>query len=174
MRAKTKGCALLVAAFLLAGTGAAGSPQKKDYLSGIEADKIRDAEGPSKRIKLFLEFAGDRLKKLQYELARPSADQRRPERLNGLLNAYAGCLDDAAELIELGREKQQDVHAGIKEMQAKAKEFLTYLQEVSTNGPERDSYKETLDDAIEATKDALAEASKAAKEVAPPPVRRRN
>src|SRR3989442_6741076 len=100
MRAKTKGCALLVAAFLLAGTGAAGSPQKKDYLSGIEADKIRDAEGPSKRIKLFLEFAGDRLKKLQYELARPSADQRRPEPLNSLPNPYTSCQIDLLTRIE--------------------------------------------------------------------------
>src|SRR5437879_10706788 len=125
MRAKTKGCALLVAAFLLAGTGAARSPQKKDYLSGIEADKIRDAEGPSKRIKLFLEFAADRLKKLQYELARPSADQRRPERLNGLLNAYAGCLDDAAHLVDVGQDQQRAVHARNKDMHQKRQDAAT-------------------------------------------------
>ena len=34
---------------------------EKDYLSTIEADKIRDAESPNERIKLFLEFADDRL-----------------------------------------------------------------------------------------------------------------
>lgn len=174
MRARTTGSCLILAAIFVAGTAFAAAQAKKDYLSGIEADKIRDAETPSQRIKLFLEFAADRIKKLQYELSRPAeGDRRRSERLNGLLNAYTGCVDDAAELIELGREKQEDVREGIKEMQAKAKGFLTQLQGLAANGPELASYKQTLEDAIEATQEALKEAEKAAKEIAPPPVRRK-
>ncbi|MGC2800469.1 MAG: hypothetical protein WCA41_01440, partial [Candidatus Acidiferrum sp.] len=46
---------------VLSARGAA-APQK-DYLSAIEADKIRDAETPSERITLFLSFADDRIKK---------------------------------------------------------------------------------------------------------------
>lgn len=173
MRANTIGCGLLLAALFLAAAGSAGAQQKKDYLSGIEADKIRDAETPSERIKLFLEFAADRIKKLQYELGRPSQDRRRTERLNGLLNSYTGCMDDAAELVQLGLEKQQDVREGIKAMQAKGKEFLAYLEGLSDSGPERDSYKDTLADAVESTRDALKDAEKAGKEIAPPPVRRK-
>ena len=174
MRAKTIPCGLLLAAILAASAGLAEAQQKKDYLSGIEADKIRDAETTSQRIKLFLAFAADRIKKFQYELSRPAGqDRRHAERLNGLLNAYTGCVDDAAELIELARDKQEDIRDGIKEMQAKAKDFLTYLEGLAANGPERASYKETLDDAIEATRDALKDAEKAAKEIAPPPVRRK-
>ncbi len=171
MRAKTFLCGLAMTFLLLAGRLAA--QHQKDYLSGLEADKIRDAETPSERIKLFVAFAADRLKKLQYELARPSEDRRRSERLNALLNSYSGCIDDAAELVELGRDKQTDVHAGIKELQSKSKEFLAYLQELAKNGPERDTYKSTLEDAIESTKDALKDAEKASKEIAPPPVRRK-
>src|SRR5437870_8667669 len=37
----------------------AAAPQK-DYLSALEADKIRDAETPNERIRLFLTFAEDR------------------------------------------------------------------------------------------------------------------
>jgi hypothetical protein len=173
MRARTIGCSLLLAASFLAGAGPLAAQQKKDYLSGIEADKIRDAETSSERIKLFLAFAADRIKKLQYELGRPAEDRRRTERLNSLLNDYAGCVDDAAALIELGREKQEDIREAIKEIQAKAKEFLAYLEGLSTSGPERASYQENLADAIEATQDALKDADKAAKEIAPPPVRRR-
>jgi len=40
----------------------AATPQKKDYLSSVEADKIRDAETVNERIKLFLTYADDRLK----------------------------------------------------------------------------------------------------------------
>ncbi len=173
--AKMLGCGLLTGSLLLSAAVPCAAQQKKEYLSGIEADKIRDAETPSERIKLFLSFAADRLKKFQYELARPPENPRqRTARLNGLLNAYIGCVDDAAELIQLGREKQTDVHAGIKEMQSKGKEFLTYLEDLAKPGPERDTYQSNLDDAIEGTRDAIKEAEKAAKEIAPPPVRRKN
>ena len=47
------------------------SQTQKDYLSSIEADKIREADTPNERITLFLSFADDRIKKLQYELEHP-------------------------------------------------------------------------------------------------------
>jgi len=173
MRAQTVGWSLLLAAWLLAGAGPAASPQKKDYLSDSEADKVRDAESTSQRIKLFLSFAEDRTQKLKYELSHPSPDRRRAERLNSLLNAYIGCVDEAANLIELGRDKQEDIRPGIKEMRTKGKEFLAYLEDLSKNGPERASYQATLDDALEGTRDAIQDAEKAAKEIARPPVRRK-
>jgi len=50
---------------------------------------------------------------------------------------------------------------------------LDTLNKLNEGGPEYDSYKETLQDAIEGTKDALADAEKAAKESTPAPVRRK-
>jgi hypothetical protein len=44
---------------------------------------------------------------------------------------------------------------------------------LNEGGPEYDAYKETLQDAIEGTKDALSDAEKAAKELTPAPVRRK-
>ena len=174
MSARAIRCLLVLLLGLVAADGLC-TPQarKKDYLTSTEADKIRDAETPSQRIKLFVSFAADRLKKFQYELSRSTLDRGRAERLNALLNAYTGCVDDAAELIELCHEKQHDVRDGIKEVQAKGKEFKAYLEQLAGGGPELESYKSTLEDAIEATKEALQDAEKAAKEIAPPPVRRR-
>jgi len=146
---------------------------KRDYLTTLEADKIRDAEQPALRIKLFIEFAADRLKKFHYELARPSSERMRAERLNSLLNAYTGCVDDAAELIDLGRERQDDIRAGIKELQKRTKEFLPQLEKLAAEGTDLALYKDTLEDAIEATRQAQADAEKAAKELAPAPVRRK-
>lgn len=146
---------------------------KKEYLTTLESDKIRDAEEPSLRIKLFLDFAADRLKKFQYELGRPSSERLRAERLNSLLNAFASCVDDAAELVDLGRERQDDIRAGIKEMQARMKEFLPQLEKLAAEGKDLATYKTTLEDAIEATKEAQVDADKAAKEIAPAPVRRK-
>jgi len=159
----------LILCAMLAPAPSAAQAQEKDYLSETEADKIREAMDPSERIRLFLSFASDRIKQFQYELAHPENTVRRGQRLNGLLNAYTGCLDDAVDRIELGVEKQQDVRAGIKEMQARAPEFLVYLKELAAKGPERNLYKATLDDAIAATNDAIRVADEAAQENAPPP-----
>jgi hypothetical protein len=165
------------AALLSCGSACASWPgpqqPKKDYLTETEADKIRDAMLPPERIKLFVSFAEDRLKKFQYELARATPEGRRSEILNSLLNAYSGCLDDAADQIALAQEKQIDIRGPLKSMQSKGKEFLETLNKLNEGGPEYDTYKETLQDAIEGTKDALSDAEKAAKELTPAPVRRK-
>lgn len=163
-------CSLMLAALPAV---RAGTPPQKDYLSSVEADKIRDAETVNDRIKLFLTFADDRLKKFQYELDHPSSN-RHGDMLNSLLNAYVGCVDDAADLIQLGLEKQDNIRLGVDLMAARTKEFLVVLEKLSNDGAEREIYKDNLDDAIEGTRDAMNDAEKAKKKVAPPPVRRKN
>ena len=146
--------------------------QEKDYLSALEADKIRDAETSNERIRLFLSFAEDRLKKFQYEIEHPSSN-RHGELLNALLNAYVGCVDDAADTLQLGIEKQEDIRKGVELMASRTKEFLPILQKYSANAPGLEIYKDNLDDAIEGTQDAMNDAEKAKKKVSPPPIRRK-
>jgi hypothetical protein len=153
---------------------ATAAPQKKEYLSDSEADQIRDAGTTGPRIVLFATFAADRIKKIQYEFAHvDQSDRKRTDRLNSLISSYAGCIDDAADLLDLGIEKQEDIREGVKIMQEKVKEFLPYLQDLATKGFERETYKDNLDDAIEATQDAAKDVEKATREAAPPPVRRK-
>ena len=90
-----------------------------------------------------------------------------------MINAYTGCIDDASDAIELGVDKQQDIRDGIKDMQSHAPEFLAYLKELAAKGQAVEPYKDNLDDAIDATNDAIKVADEAIKENAPPPVRRR-
>ena len=160
---------------MLAATAAAARSQvpEKDYLSAVEADKIRDAETPGDRIKLFLQFADDRLKKFQYELEHP-AQTNHTQMLNYLMNAYVGCVDDAADLMQEGVQKQQNVRAAVDLIASKSKEFLEILKKIQAEGKEIDVYKDNLDDAIEGTQDAINDAEKAKKSVAPPPVRRKS
>ena len=177
MRSITKpGAMLLLASILTAAPAgmANAAPQKKEYLSEAEADKIREAGATGPRIVLFAAFASDRIKKIQYEFAHFDAtDQKRTDRLNRLINGYTGCIDDAADLIEIGIDKQQDIRGGVKALQAGIKEFLPYLQDLATKGQERETYKTNLDDAIEATQDAAKDVEKASKEMAAPPERRK-
>ena len=177
MQILTKPGALLLLACILSAAPAgvaSAAPQKKEYLSEAEADKIRDAGATGPRILLYSKFASDRIKKLQYEFAHFDAtDQKRTERLNGLINSYTGCIDDGADLIGIGIEKQQDIRASLKAFQAGLKDFLPYLQDLAKNGVERETYMENLSDAIEATEDAAKQIDNASKELAPPPVRRK-
>src|SRR4029077_6632910 len=103
---KLRLCILFLSILVFQGVVAARTAfqTQKAHFSGIEADKIRDAETPNERIALFLTFADDPLKKLQYELEHPSQTNH-AEMINSLLNAYVGCVDDAADLIQLGIEK---------------------------------------------------------------------
>lgn len=166
---------LTLAAALSAGLGGAAAAQvvEKDYLSGIEADKIRDAETPNEKIKLFMQFADDRLKKFQYELEHPSQTNH-TQMLNYLMNAYVGCVDDAADLMQEGVEKQLNVRAGVDLIAGKTKEFLETLKKIQAEGKEIEVYKENIEDAIQGTQDAINDAEKAKKSVAPPPVRRKS
>jgi hypothetical protein len=177
MRSITMPGALTLLAAILSVAPAASpnaTPQKKEYLSESEADKIREAGATGPRIVLFETFASDRIKKLRYEFAHlDPGDQKRAERLNALINGYAGCIDDATDLIDIGIEKQQDIRDGVKAMQTGLKEFLPYLKDLAMNGVERETYKDNLEDAIEATQDASAEVEKASKEMSASPERRK-
>jgi hypothetical protein len=164
---------LLYASLALPATPARAQRPEKDYLSDIEADKIRDAETPNERVKLFLTFADDRLKKFQYELEHPSPNKH-TEMLNYLMNSYSGCVDDAADIIEVSLAKQENIRQGVDMMAAKAKEFLVILQKYAKEGPDLQLYKDNLDDAIDGTQDALNEAEAAKHKAAPPPVRRKS
>ena len=165
--------AFLLFAGMVSPTPARAQRPEKDYLSDIEADKIRDAETPNERVKLFITFAEDRLKKFQYELDHPSP-VKHAEMLNYLMNSYSGCVDDAADIIQVSLSKQENIRQAIDLMASKGKEFLDILQKYAASGQDLQLYNENLDDAIEGTQDALNEAEKSKKKAAPPPVRRKN
>jgi hypothetical protein len=174
MMVRSKIIGAMFCLMLCTGGSALTQQEQKDYLSALEADKIRDAETTNERVKLFLTFAEDRLKKFQYELEHPSGT-RHIDMLNSLLNGYGGCVDDAADLIQLGIERQENIRAAVDLMASQSKAFLAVLEKLSAaGGPDLEEYKSNLDDAIEGTRDAIKESQKATKRVAAPPVRRKN
>ena len=90
------------------------------------------------------------------------------------MGMYDVGVDDAADVMQLGIEKQENVRKGIDLMASRTKDFLPILQKYSANGPELEIYKDNLDDAIEGTQDAMNDAEKAKKKVAPSPIRRKH
>lgn len=158
----------------LAAGAIARAQEQPDYLSPSEADKVRNAQDQNDRIKLFIAFAGDRLKKLQYELQLTSPQMHREQILNGLLSAYSHCVDEASDRIDEARDHGAQIRPAIKEMEKRGKDYLQALQGIeSAKGPELASYKDSLDDAIDGTQEALKNAAKASKEYGATPIRRK-
>ncbi|MGH9573320.1 MAG: hypothetical protein ACRD40_07310 [Candidatus Acidiferrales bacterium] len=153
---------------------AASAQGEKDYLSQEEADKIRDAQDPGDRIKLYMSFAQDRLDKFEYELNRPQHEAQYDDILNNLMNGFVGCIDDAADQIDAAQEKQVDIRAAVKDMKEKDTAFLAKLEKFDqASGPDFEAYRYTLEDAIEGTKEAINDASDAEKSLPQGPVRRK-
>ena len=152
----------------------AWAQDQPDFLSPAEADQVRDAPSMSDRIKLFLDFAQDRLKKVQYELQLTSPQVDKPQLLKGLLQGYSGCMDEAADRIQEGQHAAAKIRPAIKDMEKRGKAYLETLKTIEgANGPELASYKDSLDDAISATQDALSDTEKASKEYGSGPIRRK-
>jgi hypothetical protein len=178
-RARTAFAGALCAGWIFLAAAAMGhaalAPQgRKEYLSDEEADKIRDTQNPGERIRLYLSFAEDRLKKFEYEQARTVPEMHKGDILNGLLNGYSGCLDDAADEIDEAKDRQMNIHPELKLLESKGKGFLAELQKIQkAKGPNFDDYNDTLQDAIDGTNDALSDAQDALKEMLPAPVRRK-
>lgn len=154
---------------------ASAAPQgRRDYLTSDEADKVRDIQDPGPRIKLYLSFAEDRLKKFDYEQGRTAPETDRGAILNGLLNGYDGCVEDAADEIDEAKDRQMNIHPELKLLESKGKDFLAELQKIDkAKGPNYEDYSDTLQDAIDDTKDAISDAQSALKEMLPAPVRRK-
>lgn len=180
MKRKQKPTAVLAVAVVTAALAwalagrAARAQDQPDYLSPAEANKVRDAYAPNDRIRLFIGFAGDRLKKLQYELHLTSPQYHRRQILNSLLEAYAHCMDEASDRIDEAEHSGAPIRPAIKDLQKKGKSYLEGLKTIeAANGPELASYRDSLDDAIESTEDALKGAAKASKEYGATPIRRK-
>ncbi|HEY6465335.1 MAG TPA: hypothetical protein VIY69_05045 [Candidatus Acidoferrales bacterium] len=153
---------------------AAAAQGEKDYLTDDEADKIRDAQNPGDRIRLYMAFAQDRIDKFEYELNRPQHEAQYDDILNNLMNGYVGCVDDAADQIDVAQEKQVDIRGPLKEMKDKDTAFLAKLEKFDEgSGSDFDAYRYTLEDAIEGTKEAINDAADAEKNLLPAPVRRK-
>ncbi len=111
--------------------------------------------------------------KISIRAAAPSSN-RHGELLNAFYERLCRLPRRRGRLVQLGIEKQENIRQGVDLMASRAKEFLEALNKIAADKIEIDIYKDNLDDAIEGTRDAMNDAEKAKKAVAPPPIRRKN
>lgn len=150
---------------LLATPAGARAQTGQDYLTQSEADQIRDAGSANERVKLFLDFGADRLRRFQYELHTGTAGPQRADYLNDLMNAFSACVDEADGRIKDAMNSGEDVRGAIKMVRKRAPEFVAELKKIKAENIDLKLYQDSLDDAIDGLHDAVADAEKAAKEI---------
>lgn len=155
----------LLAGMLAAPAAALARPPQRDFLTQTEADKIRDAESANDRIKLFLDFAADRLYRFQRELQMKGAGPRWADFLNDLLDSYSSCVDAASDRIRDAISQGEDVRAGIQDVKKRVPEFIGQLEKIKKQGVELKLYEDTLKDTIDDMHEDIKSADKAEKQL---------
>lgn len=168
MRTKWHGALPLLAAWVALGAPAYGrnlAPQRQDYLTHDEADKIRDAYTSDARIKLFLDFAADRISRFERQLALKNPGPRQADFLNSLLDAFGSCVDEADGRIDDALANGQDVRVGIKDFQKRVPDFLSRLKKIQGSGAKIEPFHYALEDAIADLQEDLQDVAKVKKQL---------
>ena len=135
------------------------SAHAEDYLTPREADGVRAAQDPSKRIILFLDFAQRRLDAMRKLMASSPSGFESKVRTN--LEEYRLIIDDLQTTIDTARDKRISVDKVFKEVDTRASAFLSYLQSI----PQKPSsgwedFRYSLEEAVVVTQEKIAEAQK--------------
>jgi septum formation inhibitor MinC len=156
---KTLLCCLALAAPLFA---------QRDFLTANEVDQIREAQEPNLRLKLYADFAKERVELVKSLLAKEKAG--RSILIHDALEDYSKILDAIDQVADDAVSRKLDVKAGLVAVATVEKEMLPVLQKARDSHPrDEERYAFVLKQAIDTTADsmqaALEDLGKRVKEV---------
>jgi len=127
---------------------------QRDFLTTEEADLVRLAQEPSERLKLYAQFAKQRL-----ELVRQLLTQDKPGRaglVHDLLEDYTKIIDAIDTVADDALQRKLEIDLGMEAVTAGEKEMLAVLEKlVAGQFKDRARYQFALDQALETTRDSL-------------------
>ena len=161
---------MLVIAFLMLATAPATTAlaQKPDYVSDEEEEKLRDAQGPSGRIDVYLDLTQNRLDRIASFRSKPMDPQYdNGAYIDHLLDEYISLTDDLKNWIQDQYDHRGDMRKGLKkalEVGPKQLEDLRRIQDApdayaadyaKSLRDARDNFTDTLDGATKALGDQI-------------------
>ncbi len=125
-----------------------------DFLTNNEIEQVRLAQEPNERLKLYTEFARQRLDQLK-QLAK-EAKPGRAGTMHDLLDEYCQIIDAIDMVSDDALGRKADIGAGAKAVASAEKEFLPVLEKIRDSHPgDLARYEFVLTQAIQATNDSL-------------------
>ncbi|MGD0199758.1 MAG: hypothetical protein ABSD27_03305 [Bryobacteraceae bacterium] len=143
--------ALLVFAFAMC---AIPSLAQRDFLTADEVDQVREAQDPSDRLKLYLQFARQRLDQVQQLFKEQKAG--RSGMIHDLLEEYGQIIDAIDTVADDALQRKLDIALVMKAVAEAETGFLPVLEKIRDSQPtDLERYEFMLAQAIETTRDSL-------------------
>jgi hypothetical protein len=128
--------------------------QQRDFLTSDEIEKVREAQEPNERLKLYILFARQRMDQLQQLLAKDKKGRSVVAR--DLLSDYSRIIDAIDTVSDDALKRQATLAEGTAAVSTAEKRFLTQLQKVVDNPPpDIGLYEIELKEALSATSDSI-------------------
>ncbi len=146
-------------AVLLALAPLCARAQSPDGLSSAEVDKLRDAQDPSERIKVYLSFQQERLGRMEV-VGESNGDDR--DNMDDLLNQFISIDNELKDWIQYQFDHDGDMRKGLRELLDEGPKQLEILQHIQKSPPPGSSdFSTPLRDAIADMNDTLDGATQA-------------
>lgn len=131
----------------------AGQAQR-DFLTADEADQIRQVQEPNERLKLYLQFARQRLDLISQALRDPKPG--RAALIHDTLEDYEKIIDAIDTVIDDALRRKLPVEEGIKAVAEAEEGFVAALEKIrQSQAPDLERFEFALDQALETTRDSL-------------------
>jgi hypothetical protein len=127
--------------------------QERDFLTSDEVDQIRDAQEPNMRLKLYIEFARQRVAVLQQYLSKEKPG--RSALIHDTLEDYTHIIEAIDTVADDALGRKLPLNIGMKEVATAEGEMLTTLQKIEDGAPkDMARYEFVLKNAIDTTSDS--------------------
>ena len=127
---------------------------ERDFLTADEADQIREAQEPSARLQLYIDFARQRVDLLKQAVAKEKPG--RSAMIHDLLEDYTHIIEAIDTVSDDALQRKKPIGKGTEVAVKTEKELLEALEKVREDDPKDiEQYQFALRNAIETTRDSL-------------------
>ena len=131
-----------------------GAAQRREFLTDGEIEAIREAQDPNERLKLYANFAQQRLELAEKALAGSEAD--RAQQIHTALSEYNRILEAIDANVDQALTRRDLMRKGLEYALKNEPDFLKLLESFQARNPkDLDEYRFALSQAIENTKDSI-------------------